>query len=83
MEKDEARKELLNIEILTTTEAKAYIKKYLKIGDTYYNDCVMPVLRPKFKPLLRDFRRNKPAHLVINKQDLDEFIIEIKERLLR
>jgi len=64
-----------DLEIMNAKETRNYCKEKLRISDTYYNDCVAPFLRPKFKPILRNTRRRgRPAHLVILKRDVDQFV---------
>ena len=68
-------KESTDVEIMNSKEARNYCKEKLRISDTYYNDCVAPFLRPKFKPILRNFKRHgRPAHLVILKSDVEQFV---------
>ena len=64
-----------DIEIMNVKEVRIYCKEKLRISDAYFNDCVMPVLRHKFKPILRNFRRGgRPAHLVIQKSYVEDFV---------
>jgi len=64
-----------DFEIMNSKEARNYCKEKLRISDTYYNDCVAPFLRSKFKPILRNTRRRgRPAHLVILKRDVEQFV---------
>ena len=76
-------KELLDMEIFTQKEAREYIKSQLKIGDTYYYQCVLPEIRNKFIPLAKNYLRSKAAMLRIRKDDLDDYIIQHKRRLFR
>lgn len=68
-------------EIMTMKEARVYCKERLKIGDTSYNECVLPLIRKKFKPILKNTRRRRPAHKVIKRLDLEQFIDAMIDQL--
>jgi len=46
---------------------------------TMFYDCVRPLLSPK--PNAMNFRTNRPAHLVIKKEDVDLIIAKMKVRI--
>jgi hypothetical protein len=45
-----------------------------------FYDCVRPLLSPK--PIAQNFRTNRPAHLVIRKEDVDKEIANMKSRVI-
>ena len=75
--------ELLNTEILTQKEAREYIKSQLKIGDTYYYQCVLPEIRHYFMPIGKNYQRKRVAMLRIRKVDLERYVIRHKRQLFR
>lgn len=79
--KPKSDEEIKNMEILTQKEAREYIKEQLKIGDTYYFQCVYPDIKRKFYPILINYSRRKVAQLRIRKKDLDDYIILCKRKL--
>lgn len=78
-----SNKELLEMEIFTQKEAREYIKGQLKIGNTYYYQCVLPEIRQYFIPLAKNYQRKKAAMLRIRKEDLDRYIIRHKRKFDR
>lgn len=75
------REEIINEEVMTPKEARYYIRDALKISDSYYQECIYPRLRDKFKPIGRNFRHGKLAMLRIKKSDLDDEIYYHKKKL--
>lgn len=77
------RQQLLNTQIMTPKEARIFIQEKLHIGDTYYYDCIWPLIRDKFHPMLKNFRRGRPASQVILKKDVENFVIHQMENLIK
>jgi len=75
--------DILNMEIFTPKEAREYVKEKLKIGDTYYYQCVLPIIRYYFTPIANNLKHNKKAMLRIRKADIDAYIIVSKKKLFK
>lgn len=53
----------------------------LPVKSIQYFDCTPPLLHPKLIPT--NFRTNRPAHLVVRKEDVDQEIAKMKSRVIR
>ncbi len=73
----------LNEEICTQREAREFIKEHLKLGDTYYYQCVLPEIRHRFFPLMVNYRKGKRTLMRIRKSDLEAYVRRVKQRINR
>lgn len=72
----------LKEEICTQREAREFIKKHLKIGDSYYYQCVLPEIRHKFFPMMINYKRAERVLWRIRKTDLKAYVRRVKQKLI-
>lgn len=72
---------LVNLEIMTIKQAQVYVEEKTGMRSSMFYDCVRPLLNPK--PIAQNFRTNRPAHLVVRKDDVDQEIANMKKRALQ
>jgi len=70
---------LVNLEVMTIKQAHVYVEEKTGMRSSSFYDCVRPLLHPK--PIATNFRTNRPAHLVIRKEDVDRQIAKMKRRV--
>jgi hypothetical protein len=70
---------LVNLEVMTIKQAQVYVEEKTGMRSSSFYDCVRPLLHPK--PIATNFRTNRPAHLVIRKDDVDREIAKMKRRI--
>jgi len=70
---------LINLEIMTIKQAQVYVEEKTGMRSSMFYDCVRPLLNPK--PIAQNYRTNRPAHLVVKKQDVDREIANMKKRV--
>ena len=70
---------LVNLEVMTIKQAQVYVEEKTGMRSSSFYDCVRPLLHPK--PIATNFRTNRPAHLVIRKEDVDRQIAKMKRRV--
>jgi hypothetical protein len=70
---------LVNLEVMTIKQAQVYVEEKTGMRSSMFYDCVRPLLIAK--PIAKNFRTNRPAHLVIRKEDVDRQIAEMKRRV--
>jgi len=70
---------LINLEIMTIKQAQVYVEEKTGMRSSMFYDCVRPLLNPK--PIAQNFRTNRPAHLVVRKEDVDQEIANMKKRI--
>jgi len=71
---------LVNLEVMTLKQAQVYVEEKTGMRSSSFYDCVRPLLHPK--PIATNFRTNRPAHLVIRKEDVDKEIAKMKRRIV-
>lgn len=71
---------LVNLEVMTIKQAQVYVEEKTGMRSSMFYDCVRPLLIAK--PIAQNFRTNRPAHLVIRKEDVDREIANMKKRML-
>lgn len=71
---------LINLEIFTMKQAQAYVEEKTGMRQSMFYDCVRPLLNPK--PIARNFRTQRPGHLVVKKEEVDRVIAQMKSRVL-
>ncbi|PWN06392.1 hypothetical protein [Rhodohalobacter mucosus] len=71
---------LVNLEVMTIKQAQVYVEEKTGMRSSMFYDCVRPLLSPK--PIAQNFRTNRPAHLVVRKEDVDEEIAKMKLKIL-
>jgi len=69
----------VNLEVMTIKQAQIYVEEKTGMRSSGFYDCVRPLLHPK--PIATNFRTNRPAHLVIRKEDVDRVIAKMKQRI--
>jgi hypothetical protein len=67
---------LVNLEVMTIKQAQVYVEEKTGMRSSMFYDCVRPLLNPK--PIAKNFRTNRPAHLVVRKDDVDREIARMK-----
>jgi len=72
---------LVNLEVMTIKQAQVYVEEKTGMRSSMFYDCVRPLLSPK--PIAQNFRTNRPAHLVVRKEDVDQEIAKMKSRVIR
>lgn len=72
--------ELVNMKVFTIMQAQAYVEKKLGMGRALFFDCVRPLLNPK--PVAKNYRKKKNAHLVVTKKEVDKVIARMKRKLV-
>ena len=70
---------LVNLEVMTIKQAQVYVEEKTGMRSSMFYDCVRPLLNPK--PIAQNFRTNRPAHLVVRKEDVDREIAKMKQRV--
>lgn len=70
---------LVNLEVMTIKQAQVYVEEKTGMRSSMFYDCVRPLLSPK--PIAQNFRTNRPAHLVVRKDDVDREIANMKSRI--
>ena len=70
---------LVNLEVMTIKQAQVYVEEKTGMRSSMFYDCVRPLLNPK--PIAQNFRTNRPAHLVVRKEDVDQEIARMKQRV--
>lgn len=70
---------LVNLEVMTIKQAQVYVEEKTGMRSSMFYDCVRPLLNPK--PIAQNFRTNRPAHLVVKKEDVDRQIASMKSRI--
>jgi len=71
---------LVNLEVMTIKQAQVYVEEKTGMRSSMFYDCVRPLLNPK--PIAQNFRTNRPAHLVVRKEDVDREIANMKKRVV-
>jgi len=71
---------LVNLEVMTIKQAQVYVEEKTGMRSSMFYDCVRPLLNPK--PIATNFRTNRPAHLVVRKEDVNRQIARMKSRIL-
>jgi hypothetical protein len=71
---------LVNLEVMTIKQAQVYVEEKTGMRSSMFYDCVRPLLNPK--PIATNFRTNRPAHLVVRKEDVDREIAKMKRRII-
>jgi hypothetical protein len=72
--------ELVKLEVFTMKEAQVYVEEQTGMKKSMFYDCVRPLLKPK--PIARNFRTQRPGHLVVKKSDVDRIIAQMKSKVL-
>jgi len=72
---------LVNLEVMTIKQAQVYVEEKTGMRSSLFYDCVRPLLNPM--PIAQNFRTNRPAHLVVRKEDVDREIAKMKSRVIR
>lgn len=72
---------LVNLEVMTIKQAQVYVEEKTGMRSSMFYDCVRPLLNPM--PIAQNFRTNRPAHLVVRKEDVDQEIAKMKSRVIR
>lgn len=70
----------VNLEVMTIKQAQVYVEEKTGMRSSMFYDCVRPLLKPK--PIATNFRTNKPAHLVVRKEDVEREIAKMKSRII-
>lgn len=78
--KEYTEEELVNMKVFTIGQAQAYVEKKLGMGRSLFFDCIRPQLSPK--PVAKNFRKKKNAHLVVSKKEVDKVIAKMKRKLV-
>ena len=71
---------LVDLEVFTMKQAQAYVEEKTGMRQSMFYDCVRPLLNPK--PIARNFRTQRPGHIVVKKSDVDRVIAQMKSRIL-
>ncbi len=71
---------LVNLEVMTIKQAQVYVEEKTGMRSSSFYDCVRPLLKPM--PIAKNFRTNRPAHLVVRKDDVDRQIADMKRRVI-
>ena len=71
---------LINLEIMTIKQAQVYVEEKTGMRSSMFYDCVRPLLNPK--PIAQNYRTNRPAHLVVKKEEVDKQIAIMKSKIL-
>lgn len=71
---------LVNLEVMTIKQAQVYVEEKTGMRSSSFYNCVRPLLHPK--PIATNFRTNRPAHLVVVKEDVDREIAKMKQRIV-
>lgn len=71
---------LVNLEVMTIKQAQVYVEEKTGMRSSMFYDCVRPLLNPM--PIAQNFRTNRPAHLVVRKEDVDREIAKMKSRVI-
>jgi hypothetical protein len=74
-----ASKSLVNLEVMTIKQAQVYVEEKTEMRSSSFYDCLRPLLSPK--PIAQNFRTNRPAHLVVRKEDVE--IAKMKKKIMR
>lgn len=64
---------------MTIKQAQVYVEEKTGMRSSMFYDCFRPLLSPK--PIAQNFRTNRPAHLVVVKEDVDREIAKMKQRI--
>ncbi|WP_069130772.1 hypothetical protein [Rhodohalobacter halophilus] len=71
---------LVNLEVMTIKQAQVYVEEKTGMRSSMFYECVRPLLNPK--PIAQNFRTNRPAHLVVRKEEVDKEIAKMKSRII-
>ena len=71
---------LVNLEVMTIKQAQVYVEEKTGMRSSMFYDCVRPLLNPK--PIAQNYRTNRPAHLVVKKEEVDKQIAIMKSKIL-
>ncbi len=71
---------LVNLEVMTIKQAQVYVEEKTGMRSSMFYDCVRPLLNPK--PIAKNFRTNRPAHLVVRKEDVEQVIAQMKSCMI-
>lgn len=79
-EQEYTDEEILNMEVLNKQEARAYVEKKTKMGRGLWEEEIRD--RLNFRPMIKNFKRQRYSHEVVPKMEVDKLIIKLKKGLL-